>query len=322
MRSPGAGGYFYPTTNEPKATVWTAGVLPSVVALTRLPPELGHPRFKPKSVPLDPVLAREGDDYVIERLGAELRVHLDSSDVDSTAVLLPFDGLFEVRVAAALRLWRALNGRRRVPTQRLFRTRADAGSSSPCAHSMDASTAQPTEKLLQYCSVPKLFRSGIGSPMNCAIARLASCASVMHDERRLSTAASASLSRPFVGGGGAISPGCEIALFRALGGPPSCSSTAVASRRLPTGSRRLPLPANFPDLPPRYLRTPEAARFVGLSIRTLEKHRIYGTGPRYSKLGGRVVYRVEDLQAWVESAPRRRRPTLVPRPCCRRSGKR
>jgi predicted DNA-binding transcriptional regulator AlpA len=61
------------------------------------------------------------------------------------------------------------------------------------------------------------------------------------------------------------------------------------------------LPANFADLPPRYLRTPEAARFVGLSIRTLEKHRIYGTGPRYSKLGGRVVYRVEDLQTWVES---------------------
>jgi predicted DNA-binding transcriptional regulator AlpA len=62
------------------------------------------------------------------------------------------------------------------------------------------------------------------------------------------------------------------------------------------------LPANFSDLPPRYLRTPDASRFVGLSIRTLEKHRIYGTGPRYSKLGGRVVYRVEDLQAWVDSA--------------------
>ena len=58
---------------------------------------------------------------------------------------------------------------------------------------------------------------------------------------------------------------------------------------------------NLAGFPPRYLRTPEAARFVGLSIRTLEKHRIYGTGPRYSKLGGRVVYRVEDLQAWVES---------------------
>ena len=53
-------------------------------------------------------------------------------------------------------------------------------------------------------------------------------------------------------------------------------------------------------LPPRYLRTPEAARFLGLSGRTLEKHRTYGTGPRYSKIGGRVVYRVDDLQTWVD----------------------
>ncbi len=34
-------------------------------------------------------------------------------------------------------------------------------------------------------------------------------------------------------------------------------------------------------LPPRYLRTPEAARFLSLSGRTLEKHRTYGTGPAY-----------------------------------------
>src|SRR3546814_5684982 len=53
-------------------------------------------------------------------------------------------------------------------------------------------------------------------------------------------------------------------------------------------------------LPPRCLRTPEAARFLGLSGRTLEKHRTYGTGPRYSKIGGRVVYRVEDLQICVD----------------------
>lgn len=32
-------------------------------------------------------------------------------------------------------------------------------------------------------------------------------------------------------------------------------------------------------LPPRYLRAPDAARFLGISIRTLEKHRTYGTGP-------------------------------------------
>jgi predicted DNA-binding transcriptional regulator AlpA len=53
-------------------------------------------------------------------------------------------------------------------------------------------------------------------------------------------------------------------------------------------------------IPPRYLRTQEAARFLGLSERTLEKHRTYGTGPIYRKLGGRVVYSVEDLQAWAD----------------------
>lgn len=57
---------------------------------------------------------------------------------------------------------------------------------------------------------------------------------------------------------------------------------------------------NFAGLPPRFLRTPEAARFLGLSGRTLEKHRTYGTGPAYRKLGGRVVYAIEDLQAWAD----------------------
>ena len=52
-------------------------------------------------------------------------------------------------------------------------------------------------------------------------------------------------------------------------------------------------------LPPRYLRTKEAAEFLSLSARTLEKHRTYGTGPAYRKLGGRVVYAVDDLEAWA-----------------------
>lgn len=60
------------------------------------------------------------------------------------------------------------------------------------------------------------------------------------------------------------------------------------------------MPANLAGLPPRFLRTPEAARFLGLSGRTLEKHRTYGTGPAYRKLGGRVVYAVDDLQAWAD----------------------
>ena len=51
---------------------------------------------------------------------------------------------------------------------------------------------------------------------------------------------------------------------------------------------------------PRYLRTPEVARMLGVSNRTLEKHRTHGTGPRYRKLGGRVVYTIEDVQAWAD----------------------
>ena len=53
-------------------------------------------------------------------------------------------------------------------------------------------------------------------------------------------------------------------------------------------------------LPPRYLKTFEAAHFLGLSGRTLEKHRTYGTGPKYRKIGGRVIYALEDLQAWAD----------------------
>jgi hypothetical protein len=51
---------------------------------------------------------------------------------------------------------------------------------------------------------------------------------------------------------------------------------------------------------PRYLRTPEAAVHLGLSSRTLEKHRCFGTGPEYRKLGGRIVYAITDLGPGVE----------------------
>jgi len=55
---------------------------------------------------------------------------------------------------------------------------------------------------------------------------------------------------------------------------------------------------------PRYLRTAEAARYLSLSPRTLEKHRTYGTGPAYRKIGGRVVYAVADLSAWADIGTR------------------
>lgn len=56
---------------------------------------------------------------------------------------------------------------------------------------------------------------------------------------------------------------------------------------------------------PRYLKTPDAALHLGLSPRTLEKHRCFGTGPVFRKLGGRIVYALVDLDAWAEIGTRR-----------------
>ncbi len=55
----------------------------------------------------------------------------------------------------------------------------------------------------------------------------------------------------------------------------------------------------------RCLRTIEAAAYIGLSKSTLEKLRVTGGGPSYSALGRVVVYRIEDLDAWVSARKRR-----------------
>lgn len=53
------------------------------------------------------------------------------------------------------------------------------------------------------------------------------------------------------------------------------------------------------------LRTKAAANYIGLSKSTLEKYRIYGTGPAYAKMGRVVIYRGEDLDKWIDSNIRR-----------------
>lgn len=44
----------------------------------------------------------------------------------------------------------------------------------------------------------------------------------------------------------------------------------------------------------------DAARILNLSQSTLAKLRLSGKGPAYCKLGRRVVYRQEDLAAWLQ----------------------
>jgi excisionase family DNA binding protein len=47
-----------------------------------------------------------------------------------------------------------------------------------------------------------------------------------------------------------------------------------------------------------FLSTAQAAFYVGLSRRTLEKMRVVGGGPPYRKHGRYVRYHINDLDAW------------------------
>ncbi|KWT75289.1 MULTISPECIES: helix-turn-helix domain-containing protein [unclassified Variovorax] len=51
----------------------------------------------------------------------------------------------------------------------------------------------------------------------------------------------------------------------------------------------------------RYLTNDEAAAFLRLSPRTLEKQRVIGGGPRFRKFGRRVMYALSDLEAWADA---------------------
>ncbi|MGO9401365.1 MAG: helix-turn-helix transcriptional regulator [Xanthobacteraceae bacterium] len=44
-----------------------------------------------------------------------------------------------------------------------------------------------------------------------------------------------------------------------------------------------------------------AARLLRLSVRTLERHRLAGTEPRFCRLGRAVRYRETDIHEWIES---------------------
>jgi hypothetical protein len=74
----------------------------------------------------------------------------------------------------------------------------------------------------------------------------------------------------------------------------------------------------------RYLTNDEAAEFLRLSPRTLEKQRVIGGGPRFRKFGRRVMYAVADLEAWADSRSFEMTsdPNYGERPATRRSGAR
>lgn len=57
---------------------------------------------------------------------------------------------------------------------------------------------------------------------------------------------------------------------------------------------------NQPQLSCNHLNQKQLAEYWGISQRTLERWRAIGWGPLFLKIGGRVVYRAEDILAYEE----------------------
>ncbi|MDN5640107.1 MAG: helix-turn-helix domain-containing protein [Actinomycetia bacterium] len=56
------------------------------------------------------------------------------------------------------------------------------------------------------------------------------------------------------------------------------------------------------SIEPRWLSTQAAATYLGYeSRRSLERLREKGQGPQFSRRGSRILYRVQDLDAWAEA---------------------
>jgi hypothetical protein len=58
----------------------------------------------------------------------------------------------------------------------------------------------------------------------------------------------------------------------------------------------------------QHLDEQSLASRLRLSVRTLQRWRWQGKGPTYLKLGGRVVYRRLDVEAWEEANRKPQQP--------------
>lgn len=57
-----------------------------------------------------------------------------------------------------------------------------------------------------------------------------------------------------------------------------------------------------PDFLDRLINEHEAADYIGHSVRTLQKWRVTGGGPKYVRVSARSIrYRRRDLNEWIEA---------------------
>jgi hypothetical protein len=66
------------------------------------------------------------------------------------------------------------------------------------------------------------------------------------------------------------------------------------------------------ERPIKHLNQVELSRRWSLSPRTLERWRWLGLGPAYLKIGGRVVYQLEDVEAFEAQSRANRKRDIAP----------
>ena len=95
---------------------------------------------------------------------------------------------------------------------------------------------------------------------------------------------------------GAAERGAIGALVAASLSPPAAGA-AVPPRKFENDDKGGDAPMTERDT--KYLDTREAADFLGLSNRTLDRYRVTGEGPAFHKFGSRIRYALADLEAWA-----------------------
>ena len=51
----------------------------------------------------------------------------------------------------------------------------------------------------------------------------------------------------------------------------------------------------------QFLTEDEMSEWLGVSVRTLQRMRVEGNGPKFTKMGRRVLYNRAHVEAWLET---------------------
>ena len=208
---------------------------------------LADPRFRLDARSLQSILNVEDEDLVVDLRGARLRLHRENKVGAPVAVLLPLDQLFDIRAAAALRLWRALAGRTPGP---------DPGALTPERRGRLILALRALDGRLERATYPEiaaaLFDTAPVLQARLDFARIARSdrparpARILDDAWWLPPPSSASLSPPRV----ALRPtGCAFATLRhrPISTYRLCATVIPDSRRRPAARDRITEVSHVPQ---------------------------------------------------------------------------